>query len=221
MPAVTPAANTMFPSATTRSCGGDPEPLGNAARRPLPLLRQRPIRRPAPPEQPGGAANERTRAHRKQASRCGRLVADPGEYFLVVHQRLLTEPTRHVQGDSRRCDGFEPPVGPCHRIGAGGRKPPSRTRNPRRTARAVLSAPGRSRPSPPAERRARAAGGPSPFSILQRRSDQRQNDDRGRDDDARCRRIDGDVADTPERECPHHRMPGDGEDAACLGGHRG
>ena len=35
-----------------------------------------------------------------------------------------------------------------------------------------------------------------------------------------ARRIGGDVADTPKRECPHHRMSGDGEDAARLGGHR-
>src|ERR1700687_5685015 len=48
-------------------------------------------------EQPGRAADQRPRAHREQASIPTRLIADPGEDLVVVHQRFLAEAARYVQ----------------------------------------------------------------------------------------------------------------------------
>ena len=71
MPAVTPAANTMLPSLTTRS-----SPQMRRARQ---QVHRRPMGRgPAPFEQPGRAANQRPGADRKQGSSpaaCPRIQA--------------------------------------------------------------------------------------------------------------------------------------------------
>src|SRR5579872_4072715 len=60
-------------------------------------------RRPASLEQAGGTAEQGTRAHGKYPAGATRLLGYPAKHLSVLHQSLLTKPTRHMEDIEQRC----------------------------------------------------------------------------------------------------------------------